>query len=85
MRRVLNIHKVNYHPQIENQRRKSGCYFKCVDETVGTLEYKKKCEKLNNKLNQNITYVVNFFKILSKINKYVCQDCFCWRQINTSL
>ena len=60
MRRVSNIDKVNYDPQIENQRRKSRRCFKCVDKIVGTVEYKKKCEKLNNKLNRNVTYVVNF-------------------------
>ena len=47
MRHVLNIQEVNHGPQIKNQRTKSGCCFKCVDEIVGTADYKNKRETEN--------------------------------------
>ena len=75
MRRVLNIQEVNHHPQIENQRAKS--FFKCVNEIVGTTDYKNKGEKLNDKLKSKGHICSQFLcKVHQKSTKYVCEDCF---------
>ena len=77
MRGVLNIQEVNHHPQIENQRTKSGRCFKCVDEIVGTADYKNKREKLNNKLKSKCHICCqSLCKVHQKSTKYVCEDCF---------
>ena len=76
MRHVLNIQEVN-HLQIENQRTKNGRCFKCVDEIVGTSDYKNKHEKLNNKLKSKCHICSQFLcKVHQKSPKYVCEDCF---------
>ena len=77
MRHVLNIQEVNHRRQNKNHRRKSGCCFKCVDEIVGTADYKNKREKLNNKLKSKCHLCSQFLcKVHQKSTKYVCEDCF---------
>ena len=77
MRHVLNIQEVNHRRQIKNQRTKSGCCFRCVDEIVGTVDYKNKREKLNNKLKSKCHLCSQFLcKVHQKSTRYVCEDCF---------
>ena len=77
MRHVLNIQEVNHRRQNKNQRTKSGCCFKCVDEIIGTADYKNKREKLNNKLKSKCHLCSQFLcKVHQKSTKYVCEDCF---------
>ena len=77
IRHVLNMLEVNHHPQIENQRTKSGRCFKCADEIVGTADYKNKREKLNNKLKSKCHICCrSLCKVHQKSTKYVCEDCF---------
>ena len=77
MRRVLNIQEVNHHPQIENQRTKSGRFFNCVDEIVGTADYKSKRVKLNDKLKSKCHMCSqSLCKVHQKSTKYLYEDCF---------
>ena len=77
MRRALNIQQVNRRPQLENAREKIGRCFKCVEEIVGTVDYKNMREKLNNKLKSKCHVCSNFLcKVHQKSTKFVCEDCF---------
>ena len=68
MRRVLGIEEVYRSPQLEDIPAKCGQYFKCVEAIVGSNDYKKAREKLNNKLKSKCGKCKNLYiKLMSRV------------------
>ena len=77
MRKVLGIQEVSRRPPMENAVVKCGCCCKYVEGIVGSADYKKDREKLNNKIKSKCFKCGLFLcKAHQKAVEYICEDCF---------